>query len=220
MNIRTRHAFVSLLGLIISTSCFADDHLDDAAKAEMSEQARQIETVVEMMRAQGAPEAQIEQFRQVAAAAIQQAPALRDAEKRKQAAAKPERTPERAQAPKPELPTFDLKIGESAYKLKLYRCEKGSDIVSFGAAGLDERNNAGPKLRVDWAQLPDGMQNVNLKFTVGDSYVAVEPAPWNYENGVYRFSEQVQLNTPYGPTTNRQQRTEIVRMTFTIDCEG
>ncbi len=220
MKICTQPTFTLLFGLIVGASCLADDHVDEATQAEMSEQERQIEMAVDMMRAQGTPEAQIEQFRQVAAAAIQQAPALREAQERKQATAKPKKRQARVQKPKPVLPTFDVRVGEDTYKLRLYRCEKGTDIISFGAAGLDDSNNAGPKLRVNFAQLADGMHNVNVNFSVGDSYVAVEPAPWDYENGVYRFDAQVQLNTPYGPTSNRQQRTEIVRMAFTIDCPG
>ncbi len=222
MEIYTRQALALLFGLVIGASCVADDHLDepldDTVQAEMSEQERQIETAIDMMRAQGAPEAQIEEFRQIAAAAIQQAPALRAAQESMSAAARTEKRQERVKKPKPVLPTFDVQVGENTYKLRLYRCEKGTDIVSFGATGLDDSDNTGPKLYVDWARLPDGMQNVHLKFTVGGSYVGVEPAPWDYENGVYRFSQQVQLNTPFGPTTSRQQRTEIVHMAFTIDC--
>ncbi len=177
----------------------------------------QLEQTIEVMRSQGVPEAQIDEFRKMAQTFVINAESDEQKEARREARAAQDRAARRDARRSSAASEVVVTLGDDTYTLQGV-CRTDPDSFSIGASAGDEKTAA--TFRVTRNAGLNDQYITDMRFDVDDSYLNLSPVPWDYQDGVFRFDGEVVVYTLFGPTSNRGQTEKTVRMTVTAPCEG
>ncbi|MEN7343614.1 MAG: hypothetical protein AAAFM81_11750 [Pseudomonadota bacterium] len=198
---------IVLVGLIVLiTAVMSSDANDKNAE---------LEAAIELMRAQGMPEARIEEFRRMAETLAAKGESD-EAKQRHRENREAEREAYNFESSYGERPVVRITLGDKVYQLKRTHCNTDLDNFSIRAADGEEKEAATFRLQRNATHLETHM--TRFRFDHADVYMSLDPAPWNYANGVYSFSGEVSVFTLYGDTNGRSQTEQKLTMTVTAPC--
>ncbi|MEM7277012.1 MAG: hypothetical protein AAF385_02710 [Pseudomonadota bacterium] len=181
-----------------------------------TKQQKELDEAIKLMRAQGVPQDQIEQFRRAAQSFVHMTP-TESARKSQREERRARRAADEFEQQSGDAPTISITLGQDSYQLTRTVCKNEPD--NFRVAGTGNEESLAARFSYTRERLTDTLIQSSLRLNVGDRDVKLQDtAPWNYRDGVYRFSDEVSVRSLFGPTGNRQQRTETMRLTIEAPC--
>lgn len=186
--------------------------------AAQQEAQQRLEQTIEVMRSQGVPEAQIEEFRKMAQTFVTNAESEEQKEARREARAAQDRAVRRGARSRNVGSEVVVTLGDETYAMRGGVCRTDPESFSIGASAGEEKTAA--RFRVTRNASLNDQYVTDMRFEVDDSYLSVSPVPWNYDDGVFRFDGDVVVYTLFGATGNRGQTEKTVRMTVMATCEN
>ena len=198
---------IVLVGLIVLITAVMSSDAND--------QNAELEAAIELMRAQGMPEARIEEFRRMAEtlAAKGESDETKQRHRENRAA---ERAADSFESNYAQAPMVHITLGDKTYQLTRTACNTDPDNFSIRAADGDEKEAATFGLQRNATHLQT--HATRFRFDHADIFMSLDPAPWNYENGVYSFSGEVRVFTLYSDANGRSQTEQTLTMTITAPC--
>ena len=204
-----------------------EEATDDAAKKaepasseepKKTKQQEELDATIEVMRAQGMSEEQIEQFRQTMQVLVDKTPSEEERKK-----AREERSAKRAEEDFErrygDAPKISIKLGPDSYKLSRTVCR--NEPEDFYVAGSSKEGGVTMTFSYTYKRLSDTLINSILRLNIGDRDVRLmedTSPPWSYSQGAYWFAGEVDVRALFGPTSNRQQSIEKMRLTIKAPC--
>lgn len=169
-----------------------DDGSHNRQEEELARAQKEMEAAIELMRAQGVPEEQIEQFRRTTQGVRDNAET--DAEKEQRRASRKAKSDSEAfQSQYGDAPEISVRLAGESYKLKRTVCQ--SDPDNYRVSGFAGEEKDAARFSYSRSKLPDGSYISTLQFEVNDIWVGLEPALWTYHDGSYWFADEVNVNT-------------------------